>query len=133
MKDAAILIGLAFVAIALWSVIGWLAFAGGARWRRGTAGGRWAIAAGLLFAPAAIAKTVMVLLALWQELVMGGVLNHGLPDIWIFEWWEAALPWAVLAFTAGLAALALAGRAALAAAVIAEPTAEPIAEPAAMR
>ncbi len=128
MNDLATLGGLALVGVGLWAVVGWLAIAGVGRWRRGTAGGRWSVAAATLFAPMAALEICAVSLITLRALLMHGVRNG--PDLpsWIYEAVELAMPPAALALTAGLAALALAGRAALAAAVATAPATDPTAD-----
>ncbi|MFH5805237.1 hypothetical protein [Alienimonas sp. DA493] len=114
MRDPAILVGILLIALGIAAAPGWLGIVGAGRWRRGTAGGRLAVAAAALLTPFAVCllcgATVSVWMAFSQTAIMPwwiDVLQEALDD---------AVPYATALFPLGLALVALAARAALVAA-----------------
>ena len=112
MRDAALLGGMALLAAGFLAVPAWLAVVGGGRWRRGTAGGRRAVAAAAFLVPWAACLTALAGLAVLDELRNRGLMTWRRPFSAI-RFVEALLPYAAALFTVGLTLVALAARAAL--------------------
>ncbi|QDT15800.1 hypothetical protein [Alienimonas californiensis] len=118
MNDLPIVVGVALLAVGFATIPGWLAVVGAGLWRRGTAGGRLAVAAAGLLAPFSLCLLGVATVIAWQELFLRRPAPRPTPE-WleaIQEAVDAALPYAIVLFPAGLALVALAARAALVAA-----------------
>ena len=114
MTDAALLVGLALIALGLCAAPAWLAIVGAGRRRRRTPGGGLAIAAAALLTPAALCMVGAACRTGWIALSRNGLINW--PSHWLIEIVERVFPVAAALFPAGLALVALAARAALVAA-----------------